>query len=245
MHIEYQKWYSKELGQDMEFKVYGTGGKPVIVFPSSGGSFFEYEDFGMIEACADFINSGEFQFFTPSSVDSQSWLNKEAHPAARAHRHNQYDAFITKEFVPYIRSRSDWEGNYLVTGCSMGGYHSANFYFKHPDLFDSLISLSGVYSLRFSVGDYMDENIYLNSPIDYLPSLNDPAFLERYCGSCIVFAAGQGQWEEQTLHEMRILQRVLTDKNIFAWFDYWGYDVDHDWPWWRKMMPYFLGKQKP
>ncbi|NLB08307.1 MAG: esterase, partial [Clostridiales bacterium] len=23
--------------------------------------------------------------------------------------------------------------------------------------------------------------------------------------------------------------------------DYWGYDVHHDWPWWRIQMPYFLG----
>jgi esterase/lipase superfamily enzyme len=29
-----------------------------------------------------------------------------------------------------------------------------------------------------------------------------------------------------------------------AWFDYWGYDVNHDWPWWRRQLPYFLGKLK-
>jgi len=23
-------------------------------------------------------------------------------------------------------------------------------------------------------------------------------------------------------------------------FDYWGPDVDHDWPWWRRMLPYAL-----
>jgi esterase/lipase superfamily enzyme len=25
-----------------------------------------------------------------------------------------------------------------------------------------------------------------------------------------------------------------------ATFDYWGYDVDHDWPWWRRMLPHQL-----
>ena len=32
------------------------------------------------------------------------------------------------------------------------------------------------------------------------------------------------------------------EKNIPAWFDVWGEDVAHDWPWWRIQMPYFLDK---
>ena len=45
MNIEYHKWWSPAVGRDMEFKVYGHSGKPFVVFPSSGGSFYEYEDF--------------------------------------------------------------------------------------------------------------------------------------------------------------------------------------------------------
>ena len=33
MHTEYHKEYSRHLGRDMEFKVYGHSGKPVLVFP--------------------------------------------------------------------------------------------------------------------------------------------------------------------------------------------------------------------
>ena len=43
-------------------------------FASSGGSHNEYYDFGMIDACASFIEEGRVQFFTLSSVDSESWL---------------------------------------------------------------------------------------------------------------------------------------------------------------------------
>lgn len=236
--------YSQELRQDMEFKVYGTSGKPVIVFPSSGGRFYEYEDFGMIEACREYINAGKIQIFAIDSVDQQSWLNENAHPRDRAIRHNEYDTYIVKEFVPYIRNRSSYNGKYLVTGCSMGGYHSTNFYFRHPDLFDSLISLSGVYRLNFAVGDYLDDNVYFNSPLHYLPNLSDSSYLSQYCGGCIIIAAGQGKWEEQTLEDTYQLKEILESKNIFAWFDIWGHDVDHDWPWWRKMMPYFLGHCK-
>ena len=37
---------------------YGHAGIPVVVFASSGGSHNEYYDFGMIDACAQFIEEG-------------------------------------------------------------------------------------------------------------------------------------------------------------------------------------------
>lgn len=37
-----------------------------------------------------------------------------------------------------------------------------------------MISLSGVFDLRLFIGDYIDENVYFNSPLAYLPNLNDP-----------------------------------------------------------------------
>ena len=50
MKIEYHKYWSSNLNQDMEFKVYGHAGKPVIVFPAQAGRFYEFEDFQMVEA---------------------------------------------------------------------------------------------------------------------------------------------------------------------------------------------------
>jgi len=58
----------------------------------------------------------------------------------------------------------------------------------------------------------------------------------------MIICAGQGRWEEDTLRDTRLLDTVFAQKGIPAWFDYWGYDVDHDWPAWRIQMPYFLGK---
>jgi esterase/lipase superfamily enzyme len=56
MNIEYHRGWSQALRQDMELKVYGHAGKPGIVFPAMGGRFFEYEDFGMLEAVHAFID---------------------------------------------------------------------------------------------------------------------------------------------------------------------------------------------
>ena len=40
------------------------------------------------------------------------------------------------------------------------------------------------------------------------------------------------------------LKKVLEAKNIPAWIDLWGQDVNHDWPWWQKQLPYFLSQIK-
>jgi esterase/lipase superfamily enzyme len=242
MNIEYHSFWSNYLQQQMEFKVYGHSGKPVIVFPAQGGRFYECEDFGMIGAVSGFIAEGHYQFYTVDSIDNQSWANGWAHPAERARRHEDYDRYIVEEMVPFIRERRGENVTLLSTGVSMGGFHSANFFFRHPEIFDSLISLSGLFQLRMFVGDYMDDNVYFNSPLYYLRNLDDPWYLDLYRRSRIVICAGQGAWEEAMTSDIAEMRNILEDKNIPAWIDLWGYDVNHDWPWWRKQLPYFLGK---
>lgn len=240
MYKKYQKWWSPHLNQDVELNVYGEGGKPAIVFPSSGGSFHEYEDFGMVEACKPFIEEGKLQLYTVGSIDKQTWLNEDAHPSERARRNNDYDCHIIREVIPFIRNNNKEYTSYLATGCSLGAYHAMNFFLKHPDVFDSVISLSGVYSLNSLIGDYMDSNVYLNTPLDYLPNLEDPWFLDRIKQGKIVVCAGQGAWEEEVLQDTYQLKGIMEKKSIPCWFDIWGQDVNHDWPWWKKQMPYFL-----
>ena len=239
MKVDYHKWWSPALGQDMELKVYGHGGKGTLVFPSAGGKFYEYEDFGMVEACRWFIEEGRLRLFTVDSVDHQSWLNFSAHPADRGRRHSEYDRYIMEEVAPFIRSQEGDRGKWLATGCSLGAYHAANFFFRHPDLFDSVIALSGMYSLRFSVGEYSDDNVYFNSPLAYLPGLEDSWYLEQFRRSQIILCSGKGAWEEG-LEEAITLKGLLDAKQVPCWLDLWGYDVNHDWPWWRRQMPYFL-----
>lgn len=243
MNIEYHKWWSPNLGHDMELKVYGTSGKPILVFPAQGGRFYEYEDFKMIEAISGFIDEGKIKVFTVDSLDNQSWANWSAHPADRARRHEDYDHYITQEVVPLIRQHSgENEFKIVSTGVSMGAYHAGNFFFRHPDIFDVVIALSGLFQLRMFVGDYVDEVVYLNCPLYFLPNLTDPWYLEQYRSSKIIVCVGQGAWEDAMLADAYALKRIMDEKKIPAWIDIWGHDVNHDWPWWRVMMPYFLGK---
>ncbi|MBR4570364.1 MAG: transposase, partial [Candidatus Riflebacteria bacterium] len=113
-----------------------------------------------------------------------------------------------------------------------------SFILRHPDCFDACIALAGVYDLRRVVGDYWDDNVYFNSPVDYLPNLNDEWFLERLRDSRIIICTGQGAWE--CPDDSRRMKEIFEAKGIPAWVDLWGYDVNHDWPWWKIMLPHFL-----
>ncbi len=241
MHTEHHRWFSPALGHDMELKVYGHYGQPIVVFPAQDGRYYDFENFKMIEACSELLESGRIKIIAVDSVDWQSWTNAGAHPSNRAQRHMDFERYITTEVAPFVQKNTGLETMW-VSGCSMGALHSANFFFRRPDLFNGLIALSGLYDLRLFIGDYRDANVYYNSPLEYLPNLNDPWHLERYRRSKIVIAVGQGRWEEDAIRDTRALERILVDKGVPVWVDYWGHDVDHDWVSWRKMLPYFLGK---
>ena len=71
-----------------------TPGPPVVVFPTSMGAFFEYEDRGMIRALADKLEHGQLRLFCVSSVDSESWYSKRIHPRHRVERHLHYEDYL-------------------------------------------------------------------------------------------------------------------------------------------------------
>ncbi len=243
MNIEYHKWYSPSLGQDMELKVYGHCGKPVLAFPCQGGRFYEWEDFKMVDAIAPFIEGGQIKLFTVDSIDGQSWANLGAHPGDRARRHEHYDRYIVQEVAPFMRQHSgQTEQKFMTTGCSMGGYHAGNFFFRHPDVFDAMICMSGLFQLRSFIGDYSDDHVYFNSPLYFLPTMTDAWYLDQYRRSRIIVCAGRGAWDEAMAADALALKAILDAKGVPAWIDLWGDDVNHDWPWWKKQLPYFLGQ---
>lgn len=241
MHIGYHKWLSTHLNQEMELKVYGHAGKPMLVFPTQEGRFFEFEDFGMVDICKPFIEDGRLRIVTVDGIDAQTWTHPSKSVPERVSRYEAYERYVMEEAVPFIReSFGAADSRFLVTGCSMGAYHAANFFFRHPEVFDSVLAISGVYSLKLFIGDYMDEKVYYHTPLAYLPRLEDGKYLEQYRNSQIIISVGQGAWEDPMLEDTRALKNILEAKRIPAWIDVWGHDVNHDWPWWRKKMSYFL-----
>ena len=240
MQIEYIREYSPILDREVEFKRYGYSGKPVLVFPSQDGDCNQYESFGMIDVLSDFIEQGRIQVFCVGSVDLESWSDLNGNPRYRIEMQEKWFEHICYEMVPRIQYIS-WRSDIIVTGCSMGGAHAGILFFRRPDLFDTLISLSGEFDARMFFGNYMDDLVYNNSVVDFLRDMPwDYPYLDLYRQKNIIICIGQGAWEGELLPSNRELDRILCEKQVPAWFDYWGFDVAHDWPWWRIQIRYFM-----
>lgn len=247
MEIRYYKEYSKYLQREMEFKVYGKTGKPCLVIPSQNGRFYDFENFGMIEECQSFIEKGALQIFCVDTIDAETLSAIGSPIRERMEQHEKWFWYICDEFYQRMMEinhettpREQWKMPF-VAGCSMGGYHSANIFFRKPDQFDTVISLSGFYHLQMILGDYIDDLVYLNSPYDSILNLpKEHPYRKLYKRSNIILCVGQGEWEQELLQDTREFEQLLQKQQIDAWVDYWGMDVSHDWSWWRKQWVYFL-----
>ncbi|GAB4280357.1 MAG: alpha/beta hydrolase-fold protein [Candidatus Rifleibacteriota bacterium] len=240
MKREFRTVPSDAWGRPIEMLVYGDKGKPVMVFPSQEGRFFDYENFGMIEAIASFIDEGKIQVYCVDSLDRESWF-AQSPPQDRARRANDYDYAIRNDVVPHILEDGHRGAGIIAHGCSFGAFHTVNFFLKHPDVFDIGIALSGCYDIGFALNGFFNQDVYFNNPIMYSKDLNDPKIVKQLQENLLIVCSGQGAWEEW-IGEAQTLCKNLYRNNIPVLLDLWGYDVNHDWPWWKKMIVYFLGK---
>lgn len=244
MRIEYTRHYSRFLNRDMEFKVYGHGGKPVLFIPCQGGRFVDFENFKMLDVWAKWIDQGLCTVYSIDTIDNETYANKTGDLRWRTEQHERWYNYVVEEMVPTIHSMSGYQP-IMTFGASLGGMHAGNLFFRRPDLFGSVFAISGIFESYDAFGMYMDEVLYRNTPCVYIPNMAwDHPYIEMYNQRKMLFVVGQGAWEDVLLASTRNLQKVCEAKGIHAQFEYWGHDVDHDWPWWYKMVdvyaPQFL-----
>src|SRR5215211_691478 len=100
MNREYHNWHSPSLNRDMELLVFGHAGARVLVFPTSKGKFYEWEDRGMMYTLGEHLHNGWLQLYCVDSVDEESWYCGWCEPGGRAYRHVQYDNYLYNEVLP-------------------------------------------------------------------------------------------------------------------------------------------------
>ncbi|MDO4868005.1 MAG: alpha/beta hydrolase-fold protein [Clostridia bacterium] len=232
--------HSSALDREMHIMVYGRGGTPFLCFPTQNSMCRNYEDFGLIGQLEDYLENGQLQMFVVDTVDAESWSMRGGDNARRAARQEQYYHYIVDEAVPLIRQHND-EALPMVMGLSLGANHASIVFLRRPDLFGGVLALSGVYDTDCFFDGWMNPTLYDNSPERFLPNMpHNHAYIDLYNQRKLIFCVGQGAWEEDGVRTLRNLQRVFDEKGILAWFDFWGSDVNHDWPWWYKQTRYFL-----
>jgi esterase/lipase superfamily enzyme len=230
---QYYKWYSQQLSQDIEMLVFGERGYPVILFPTSKGRYYENKDFGLIDSAAWFINEGLVKIYCIDSIDNLSWYNKNIHPADRVRNHNFYDQMLYHELAPWAMQETGVH-KVCVAGCSFGGFHAANFAFKHPDRASHLFSMSGAFDIKGQLDGFYNEDAYYNNPVDFLHHNSNP---DLWSLNIILGTAEHDICKEANLH----LSGILYHKSISHWLDVRPHAV-HDWPIWREMFPHYLSQ---
>jgi esterase/lipase superfamily enzyme len=235
MHRAYHSWISSALNRQMEMLVFGHGGMPVFVFPTSMGSFFEYEDRGMVAALGDKIDAGGLRLFCVQTVDSESFY-ADRPPRDRLVRYLQWERCLLDEMVPFARHVSE-HGTFGATGCSFGAYHALTMALRHPDVFTSCITMGGAFDLTRFLDGYYDQDAYLLSPPHFLPGLTDPWYLEKYRRNKWVLVTGEADICRASTEQAAGL---LAAKSIPHSLHVWGHGSHHDWPEWTKMAAAYI-----
>jgi esterase/lipase superfamily enzyme len=231
MTENYLKWHSPNLGKDFEMLVFGDSGYPLLLFPTSMGRYYESKDFGLIDSIRWFIEEGRIKVYCPDSIDTMSWYNKNIPPEQRAYNHSRYDQLLLEEVLPRMEAETGQQ-RIVTAGCSFGGYHAANFAFRHPARVSYLFSLSGIFDIRFRMDGHYDDNVYYNNPADFMPENQD----EDLWRMGIVLGVAD---EDVARVQNEQLSGILADKKISHWLDIRP-QTRHDWPVWREMLPHYI-----
>lgn len=235
MNREYHRWYSPSLNRDMELLIFGHAGARVLVFPTSKGRYYEWEDHSMIATLGEHLERGWLQLYCVDSVDAESWYCNWAHPGGRAYRHAQYDGYLYNEVLP-LSVRKNGNPFLMALGASFGAYHAMNFGLKHPDKVDRIIALSGLYDIRGFTDGFVNDYVFFNNPVQFIAQENEPGRLALLRHIDIIMATGRG---DRLISSARAMSGVLWSKgigNALREWDGWS----HDWPYWQKMILQYI-----
>ncbi len=224
---QYLKEWSPALGRDMEALRFGFAGLPLLVFPTSLGRFYQWEDFGITDALGDKIDAGQIQLWCVDSVDGESWYATGRPPRDRVQRHLAYERYIVDELIPRLAARP------VAVGSSFGALHAVLLALRHPTRLAGFIGLSGAYDTQRWLDGYFDDDVYFTNPLAFLPGLSDRSYLEPLRGmEKKVVASGRG---DPNVEQSVRIASCLNEKGVGVRLDLWP-GWSHDWPFWKEMM---------
>ena len=239
----YYKEWSTVLGREMEFKVYGNAGVPVLALPARGGRFYDWENNGMPDAIAQLLNEGKVQLFCADAVDGEGLLNGDLPQRRRAELQEKYFVYLTAELAPRILTLNNAKKATRIwtAGVDLGAYHAVHCRLRRPALFAGAVGMGGIYDLTRFWGTDSDDMVLRCSPLAYLQEngIANKLALTKAEENCLILCAGQGAYEGDALDDTQALADLLKDQGMPAHLEIWGGDVSHDWYWWGKMWNLF------
>ncbi|WEK19598.1 MAG: esterase [Candidatus Pedobacter colombiensis] len=233
MEEVHKKWYSHNLNADFELLAFGHSGYPILLFPTGTGGYAEHKDLKMIDSISWFIDEGKVKVYCVDSIDRQSWYNKDIEPADRVKQHIRYDKLLLEEVSTMARKETG-HSKIITAGCSFGGYHAANFAFRHPWLVSHMFSMSGSFDIKSHLDGFYNDEVYFNNPVDFVPNDDNPELWQMK----IILGTSD---KDICRGDNERFSQTLNEKGMTHWLDL-RHNADHDWPIWRQMLPEYLAK---
>ena len=243
MKYEETTWFSPRLQREMRIRIYGHYGMPIIAFPCQDKQSDDFSNNGMIDVLSSFIEEGKIKLFCLDSNDFETVSSPFWDKATAGFKLEMYHQYIINEVLPFIYDKQGGKCEPFLIGMSMGGSHAGNNFFRRPELFSGFLSLSGKFDIASFFSGYMDNNIYNNSPVNYLKNMpNDHYYLDIYRTKTMIVVVGKGAWEHLVIDSNYELKSIAEEKGIPIEFNFWDENSVHDWSSWKYQMPYFLNK---
>jgi esterase/lipase superfamily enzyme len=233
---EYHKWHSPSLNREMELLTFGHAGARVLIFPTSMGRYFDWENRGMMQVLQQHLDNGWLQVFCVDSVDNESWYNDYVDGHTKAARHLQYQDYIINEVLPFTKSKND-NGFLMAVGASFGAYHAISIAVRFPHLFHRAIGMSGMYDVRRWTHGQYDSEIHESNPYEYVRCLDNRDRIVQMQQVDWIIPIGQ---DDPSFENNRAFSQVLWDKGIWHAFRVWNGNA-HDWPYWQDMLLHYIG----
>ena len=264
MEGTYYKEWSAVLDREMEFKVYGHGGVPVLALPARGGRFYDWENNGMPDAAARLLHEGKIQLFCADRIAGER-LPGVLHVASRTvgtlamsifGDHSDVMACRDTGFaqlssgsvqeaadmaaVAHIAELKAPESKvkplFWCGGVDTGAYQAVQCRLRRPRTFAGAMGLSGLYNMDRFLGSAEDDLVLRSSPLAALHKngICDRNVLSKAEENSLLLCVGQGGYAGAALADTQALADTLSEVGFPCHLEVWGGDVSHDWYWWGK-----------
>ena len=185
----------------------------------------------------DKLEHGALQLFCVSSVDTESWYNRRAHPRDRVTRHLQYERYLLDDVVPLIHQvnphRGDRPHGMQLRRIPRDGDSPAPSFHLHVRASAWVVRST---FLSFSTATTI-RTAYFLSPLHFLANLSDPTYLDQYRRNKWILATGE---YDICRSANESFSGLLHSKGIPHSLHVWGYGSKHDWPDWQPMAAAYL-----
>lgn len=183
------------------------------------------------------INSREMIAVLPDGGYSGWYVDSPIDPK------NQYESLIVKDVIPQIDSRYPTvptRAGRAISGLSMGGHGAVTLAAKHPDMFCSASSMSGVLNLEEFPTGYKVESLLGDRKENKELWRKNSAFglADNFTSANVALMFDCGTADTRCILEARQLHEKLTNRGIVHTFN--EYPGVHSWAYWGEHLPEHL-----